>query len=102
MSGSTSSIQVMVEKRHPSLFGKLCSYAFWGWQALMGAWFLYATFATGSVANQATSQAGQIGAAIGGTIAITLIFGLWLFGSLILGLMKFFTRGEKTIEMRTA
>ncbi len=46
----------------------------------------------GDLANTAGSEAEKAGAAIGGTIGTGMLFGLWGFGDIILGLFVFFTK----------
>jgi hypothetical protein len=88
--------QIVTERYQRSFFGKLVSTLFWSWQALM---LLWAISYLSSVSQQygSGSDVNRIGIAAGGTIGMSVILWVWLFGAIIFGLMMYFTRGEKVI-----
>ncbi len=47
------------------------------------------------------TEAGRVGAALGAGIAWTGFLGMWLLGTVILGLMMLFTRGKKITITKT-
>jgi hypothetical protein len=63
---------------------------FWLFNALM-AWGMWATFRTGRDPN--TAQAAIIGMGI--------LLTIWALGSIITGLLAYFTRGPKTVIEET-
>ena len=84
---------IQVEKRKRGIFGWIVAILFWGFNVLMAAsvasyWGILGTMETEGELEQA-------GAVIGGTIGTGMLFSLWFFGAVILGLMMFFTRGKK-------
>jgi hypothetical protein len=60
-------------------------------------WLWAAFSATSTVVTGASSEAEKVGACIGAGLGITMIIVPWLFGTLILGVMMFFSRGRKEI-----
>ena len=88
---------VVVEKRKRGVFGWIVAVAFWGWQALMLVWLIAALGATGDQYAAATSEAARTGTAIGATIGFTFLLMVWAFGSVILGMLMFVTRGKKIL-----
>lgn len=94
---------IRIEKRKRGVFGTIAWWLFLAYNAFMALWLYYAISGAMEVAGNATDGAGQAGAAIGGTIATGFILSIWLFGSLILGLIVLLSRGktvtiEKTIN----
>lgn len=97
-----SGTQITVEKRQRGFFGKIVSIVFWGWQVVMAFWFVSYLVDISQQYGQIPSDAGRIGTTIGGTIGVSIILWVWLFGAIILGLMMFFTRGEKITITRVS
>jgi uncharacterized membrane protein len=92
---------IRVEKRKRGLFGKLFALLFWVFNALMLAWLVTGINGTADLAATATSEAEQAGIAIGTTIGVSLVIGVWAFGAIILGLLSFMTRGDKIVTETT-
>ncbi|WP_428486581.1 hypothetical protein [Rhodopila sp.] len=93
--------QIITERYQRGFFGKLVSIVFWGWQLLMVLWAISYLSMVGQQYG-AGSEAARAGTAFGGTIGISVILWVWLIGAVILGMMMFFTRGEKVIITRTS
>lgn len=85
------------EVRKRGVFGKLVKWSFVLFNVLMAVWLISYWGQVGDVYQEAGSEAGQAGAAIGGTIGTTLLLFVWLAGAVILGLLTLFTRGKVTI-----
>jgi hypothetical protein len=81
----------VLRKSKRGIFGKLILFTFWGFNALMIFWVYAAAKAT-SEHSAGLSGAEAAGAAIGTGISFTMIAFIWLFGSVILGLMTLLTR----------
>lgn len=94
---SPSKRTITTEQRKRGFFGWLMAALFWIWQALMVAWFISAIAATSEGYSAASSEAARTGAAVGTMIGLSMIAVLWACGSLILGMLMFFTRGKKTL-----
>lgn len=83
---------------------------FFGWVfliifVLFNLYMAYALFA--GLANVGSSpmpdsEAGRAGAAIGTTIGLGLILGIWASGAVITGLLALLTRGNKVVVEETA
>ena len=83
---------VQLRKLKRGFFGKLFKWSFIGFNILMVIWLFSYWGSIGDLANTAGSQAEKAGAAIGGTIGTGMLFGIWVFGDIILGLFVMFTR----------
>jgi hypothetical protein len=83
---------VQLRKPKRGFFGKLFKWGFIGFNILMLIWLFSYWGSVGDLANTAGSDAEKAGAAIGGTIGTGMLFGLWVFGDIILGLFVMFTR----------
>jgi hypothetical protein len=81
------------------VFGKICRFLFWGWQALMVFWLVRYSMDVAPLIKENTSSAGNvdIGTGIGVTMALGMIAFFWVAGSVILGLFVLFTRGPKML-----
>lgn len=87
------------EIRKRGFFGWIFLLIFLGFNALMALWLISYWVQLGEMS--APTQAEQAGKAIGGTIASTMLLGLWAAGSVITGLLALLTRGSKTIIEET-
>lgn len=83
-----------VSKRKRGFFGWIVAILFWGFHLLMVAWLISYLGIVGEQYGDAASEAAQAGTAIGGTIGTGMILSIWVFGTIILGFMMFFTRGD--------
>jgi hypothetical protein len=79
------------------LWGTISRILFWGWQGLMVFWLFAYAADVAPLLNTPATQAEQVGAGIGATIAVGTIVFFWLSGSVILGLFVLFTRGPKIL-----
>lgn len=82
---------VQLRKPKRGFFGKLFKWTFVGFNILMTFWLFSYWGVVGEMAN-AGDGATRAGATIGGTIGTGMLFGLWVFGDIILGLFVLFTR----------
>ena len=83
---------VQLRKPKRGFFGKLVKWGFIGFNILMVIWLFSYWGSVGDLASTAGSEAEKAGAAIGGTIGTGMLFCLWVFGDIILGLFVMFTR----------
>lgn len=83
---------VQLRKLKRGFFGKLIKWSFIGFNILMVIWLFSYWGSVGEIANTAGSEAEKAGAAIGGTIGTGMLFGVWVFGDIILGLFVLLTR----------
>lgn len=83
---------VQLRKPTRGFFGKIFKWTFILFNIVMVAWLFSYWGLAGEHIDQAGSSAGQAGAAIGATIGTGLLFGIWAFGDIILGLFVLFTR----------
>lgn len=78
-------------------FGKIVKWVFILFNLLMLVWIIGGI---ASVADTpAVGEAEQAGRAIGATIGIGLLLGLWVMGDIIFGLFVLFTRRKKIIDV---
>jgi hypothetical protein len=89
------------EIRKRGFFGQVAKWLFVLFNILMLFSFVSGLTGAAAISEGADSDAASAGAAIGTAIGISLLLGIWAAGSLILGLMTFFTRGEKVIIEET-
>ena len=82
---------VQLRKAKRGFFGKLFKWSFILFNILMLVWLVSYWGAIGEMTNTVSSDAEKAGAAIGGTIGTGMLFGLWVFGDIILGLFVMFT-----------
>jgi hypothetical protein len=80
-----------------TIFGKIIKWLFILFNVLMLVWIIGGIV---SVSNTpAVGEAERAGRAIGATIGVGLLLGLWVMGDIILGLFVLFTRRKKIIEV---
>ncbi len=79
---------IHVPKR--GMFGKLFKWSFIAWNALMVYWLVAGMNAASNV--KAPTGAQQAGRALGTALGASMIVGIWVAGSIILGLFVLFTR----------
>lgn len=82
---------VQLRKPKRGFFGKLFKWTFICFNILMTFWLISYWGTIGDMTSGA-SGAEKAGAAIGGTIGTGMLFGLWVFGDIVLGLFVLFTR----------
>ncbi|QJT21670.1 hypothetical protein IBG34_04770 [Aeromonas media] len=82
---------IQIRKPKRGFFGKLFKWGFILFNLLMAFWLFSYWGSVGEMMHD-TSEAGQAGAAIGGTIGTGVLISFWGFGDLILGLLVLFTR----------
>jgi hypothetical protein len=92
---------ITTQYRKRGIFGKIFKWGFVLFNLLMALWFFGGLISVGGQVATETDTARQVGGAIGATIGLTAILGLWLVGDLILGVLALATRGKiVTIEQR--
>ncbi|MCB9947758.1 MAG: hypothetical protein H6842_08010 [Rhodospirillaceae bacterium] len=84
----------LIEKRSRGPLGRLVAIVFWGFNLLMLLWLLSAIGVIGNQLDSAASDVQQTATTIGAGIGFSMILGVWLIGALVLGLVKFLTRGS--------
>jgi len=82
---------IQLRKPKRGFFGKLIKWSFIGFNILMAIW-LVAGMGKATEGMEALSGAEQAGAAIGTGLGAAMIFGIWFFGDIVLGLFVLFTR----------
>lgn len=82
---------VQLRKAKRSVFGKIVKWGFIGFNGLMAFW-LFAGMNAATEGMGAMSEAEKAGAAIGTGLGAAMIFALWFFGAVILGMFVLFTR----------
>ncbi len=91
-------VETYVEKRKRGIFGWLFLIVFWLWHPMMIWWLVeYGRWANDKIGTYGRATPGRIGAEAGATMAVGFIIFVWVAGSVILGLMVFFTRGQKRL-----
>lgn len=75
-----------------SLFGKIVKWGFIVFNILMLLWGFSALGVVSDGVSEASSDAEQVGAAIGGGIGMMLIGTIWFFGFVAGGIMLLLTR----------
>ena len=88
-------IQREIRKR--GVFGTLLKWIFIGFNLLMIVWLISAWAGMGQSMSEIDTEAGQAGAAIGAALGTAFIFTFWALGDIILGMLVFFTRGQKIL-----
>lgn len=83
---------VQLRKPKRGFFGKLIKWSFIGFNILMVIWLFSYWGSVSEIANTAGSDAEKAGVAIGSTLGTGMLFGIWVFGDIILGLFVLFTR----------
>lgn len=81
-----------LRKLKRGFFGVLFKWGFILFNVLMVAWLISYWGSIGELTSATSSEAERAGAAIGGTLGTGVLFSVWLFGSIILGLFVLFTR----------
>ncbi len=82
---------VQLRKPKRGFFGKLIKYSFIGFNILMAIW-LVGGMGAATEGMEAMSEAEKAGTAIGAGLGMAMIFGIWVFGDIVLGLFVLFTR----------
>lgn len=84
----------LIERRRRGPLGQLVAIVFWGFNLLMFVWLLSSIGAVGNQLDGAASDVQQTVTTIGAGFGFTMILGVWLIGALVLGLLRFLTRGS--------
>ncbi len=87
------------EIRKRGFFGWVFLLIFIFFNLFMLAWFIGGLSVSGSTPG--ASEAHNAGRAVGAAIGMGIIMFIWACGSVILGLLAFFTRGRKFIIEET-
>lgn len=82
---------VQLRKPRRRGFGKFVKWVFILFNILMIIWLIVG-FSSATEGYEQMSEAQQAGTAIGTTIGVGLILGIWAAGDVILGMFVFFTR----------
>lgn len=85
----------LIERYRRGFFGWIFLLIFWGWNLLM-VWALLKG-ASATDCSQYASQAEQSGCNAGAGIGIMMVMVMWAVGSVVFGLLAYFTRGRKEI-----
>jgi uncharacterized paraquat-inducible protein A len=84
-----------LRKVERTFLGKIIKYTFIGFNILMLLWMIFGVGSAAQTIDQAGSEAGQAGAAIGTGLGAMMIVFIWVTGGFILGLFTLFTRPKK-------
>lgn len=91
-------VETYVEKRRRGFFGRLFLVVFWLWQGIMLLWLVgYLREVAPMVTDKSANEWERAGSSIGVTFGVTFLAFWWVVGSIILGLMVFFSRGQKRL-----
>lgn len=91
-------IQVVKYKRGP--FGTLMSILFWAFNILMVVLVGRLIFHIGERGAELATDAEKAGLGLAGGIGFVGLLVVWVLGAVILGALKYFTRGQQIIETR--
>jgi hypothetical protein len=80
--------------RKRGALGKIFKWAFVLFNIAMAVWFFGGLFSVGGQVANETNTARQVGGAIGVTLGLAMVLGIWLVGDLILGVLALATRGK--------
>jgi len=86
---------VQLRKPKRGFFGTLFKWGFIGFNILMVVWLFSYWGSVGDIASTAGSEAEKAGIAVGATLGTGMLFGIWVFGDIILGLFVLFTRPKE-------
>jgi hypothetical protein len=92
---------VTIEKYKRGFFGQIIKWSFILFNVLMVAWLISYFIALGKTPAVSNSDAEAVGKIIGGTLGTGLLVFFWAIGDIVLGLLTFFTRGNKVITTIT-
>lgn len=81
-----------LRKPKRSIMGKLFKWVFILFNIFMAIWLFSALAGVGDAASTATTDAEKAGAAIGATLGLGFLLGIWVIGDIILGLLVLFTK----------
>jgi hypothetical protein len=87
---------VRTETHRRGPIGWVAKGLFVAWNSLMFVW-LASSMRVWSGVDQPATEAGKAGFAIGVGISLFTILVFWALGSVVLGLLSYFTRGKKVI-----
>lgn len=82
---------VTVIERQRGFFGRLIAVVFWLFHAFMVAWAATYLFSLGDLMDGRNDNY----VAFGGLLGMSMLLWIWLFGSIITGLLMLATRGHK-------
>lgn len=89
---------IQIERRKRGFFGWIFLILFWLFNAVMLVSCVSGLSSVSTTYSGLSNGAERAGAAIGTTIGMTMILGVWAAGAVILGLLVLFSRGPKFIE----
>lgn len=90
----------LVERRRRGVFGWFFLLVFWGWNALMVLTLFNGIAGTSSEYERLATDAARQGYSAGVGMGILLLLVLWAVGSVVTGMLAFFTRGRaEMVEM---
>ncbi len=84
-----------IERRQRSVLGNFFKWLFIVFNVLMLFWFVSGLIGVSAI--RPASDAERAGYAIGATIGFSMLFALWTFGALLLGIFALLTRGELVV-----
>ena len=86
---------VQLRKPKRGFFGNIFKWTFIIFNILMIVWLFAYWGAVSEITSTSGSEAEQVGAAIGATLGTGMLFSIWVFGDIILGLFVLFTRPSR-------
>jgi hypothetical protein len=94
-----SGVLPVVERRKRGPFGWTVAILFLGFNGLMAWWFVDAMTEPAQLVTGTTNQAEPEGATLGTGIGTMMILIIWGVGSFVLGVMTYFTRFRRIINI---
>jgi len=86
---------VQLRKPKRGFFGVIFKWTFILFNVLMVAWLASYWGTVAEITTATSSGAEQAGAAIGATLGTGMLFSIWVFGDIILGMFVLFTRPSR-------
>jgi hypothetical protein len=88
---------VTIEKYKRGFFGQIIKWIFILFNVLMIIWLISYFVTLGKMPAGSNSEAETVGKIIGGTLGTGILVFFWAIGDIVLGMLTFFTRGNKVI-----
>lgn len=88
-------LQISQPKPQRSFFGKIIKWTFIAFNILMLIWLIGGVGSASNEIANASSEAEEIGGAIGTGIGAMLIIFIWVSGAIVLGIFTLLTRAKR-------
>ena len=84
---------ISTERRPRGFGGRIVALLFWGFEGFMGFWLISVFMNYANLPDSGVNNIALLG-------VLTIMLWIWLFGTIILGIMMAFSRGEKITVIR--